>query len=368
MKKPYKKTFPGVFVYWTRRIGDYLLLWLLARLLGLFLALFLSFPFRKRMSHDNGIAATGKLRIVSQPDFPAHAFFAPGREFPLRIRHGSATFLDDAMNCIRSMAIKLDDTRFESPFDLEMNTGETSLFWSAASFMKFARLRGEKYGVEYRDYNRQYPDGLEASKRAGRRHATSFSNLHYYCKTPFLFEGDDGLKRYAKYRVVPADGTPQSGVEKELCDWDQCNQRVLPFETRGRNFLKYEYEDRIQKSGACYLLQIQLHPASEDEDSEVFNNMVVWDEDVYPWKDLAIMTIDQTLDWEESTLTAFSVNNMPDTLGILPARSIYDYNSLNYLRAHAEIARKARLLSYKVFGMVPPIPDNKNRNISDWGK
>ena len=52
---------------------------------------------------------------------------------------------------------------------------------------------------------------------------------------------------------------------------------------------------------------------------------------------------------------------------MLPAKSIFDYNSLNYLRAHSELARRARILSYKVYGMVPPIPDNDNRNVSDWG-
>ena len=78
--------------------------------------------------------------------------------------------------------------------------------------------------------------------------------------------------------------------------------------------------------------------------------------------------IDKTLDWKESLLTTFSVNNMPKTLGVLPANSIYDYNSLNYLRSHSELARKARLFSYKLFGVPPPIPDNDNRNVSEWGE
>lgn len=360
---------PGRIVsFWLRRFADKLVLWIYARLFGLMLAVFLSFPKRQRMSHNNGIAATGNLRVVDDPDFPKHAFFAPGREFPVRIRHGSATFLDDAMNCIRSLSIKFSDHHFKSPFDIEMNTGETSLFWSAVSFLKFAKMRGEKYGIEYRDYNRSYPEGLEASQAAGRRHATSFHNLHYYCKTPFLFNGDDGIKRYAKYRAIPVDGGPQSGVDQDPSEWDQCNQRILPHETRGRNYLKYEYEDLVRREGARYRIQIQTHPASNDEDPEIFNNMVVWDEDAFPWHDLGIMTIDRTLDWKDSTLTSFSVNNMPKTLGVIPANSIFDYNSLNYMRAHSEIARKARLLSYKVFGMVPPIPDNDNRNESDWGQ
>jgi arachidonate 5-lipoxygenase len=350
-----------------RKIFDKLVLWLYAKAFGLMLALFLCFPKRQRMSHNNGIAATGAFRVVDDPTFPEHEFFSAGREFPVRIRHASATFLDDAMNCIRSLSIKLSHHHFKSPFDIEMNTGETSLFWSAVSFLKFGSLRKEQYGVEYRDYNRQYPDGLRGSQKAGRRHASSFHNLRYYTKTPFYFIGTDGIVRYAKYRALPADGEPETGINENPSEWDQCNQRILPHETRGRNYLKYEYEDRIAREGARYRLQVQTHPASDNEDPEVFNNMVLWDEEAYPWHDLGIIEIDKTLDWKESTLTTFSVNNMPRSLGVIPAKSIYDYNSLNYLRAHSEIARKARLLSYKVFGMVPPIPDNDNRNFSDWG-
>jgi len=363
-----RTSFRHILWFWLHRWFDKLVLWLYARFFGLMLALFLCFPHRKRMSHDNGIAATGKLRIVDDPEFPANDFFTPGREFPVRIRHASATFLDDAMNCIRSLSIKLSDHHIKSPFDIEMNTGETSLFWSAVSFLKFAKMRKEQYGIEYRNFNRQYPNGLTASQEAGRRHASSFHNLHYYCKTPFLYIGTDGIKRYAKYRAIPADGEPETGIDHDPSEWDQCNQRILPHETRGRNYLKYEYEDRVRREGARYRLQIQTHPASDDEDPEVFNNMVVWDENAYPWRDLGIMTIDRTLDWVDSTMTTFSVNNMPKGLGVIPANSIFDYNSLNYMRVHSEIARKARLLSYKVFGMVPPIPDNDNRNVSDWGQ
>ncbi|MEJ6391955.1 hypothetical protein V8J82_01735 [Gymnodinialimonas sp. 2305UL16-5] len=356
-----------MIAFWTRRIFDKAVLWIYCKVFALLLAMFLCLPGRKRMSHDNGIAGTGTLRIVDNPSFPAHDFFAPGREFPVRIRHASATFLDDAMNCIRSMSIKFSHDRFKSPFDIEMNTGQTSLFWSAVSFLKFAKLRRQKYGVEYRDFNRRYPDGLKGSMEAGRRHASSFENLRYNCKTPFLYNGSDGLRRYAKYRVIPADGAPETGIDPDPSEWDQCNQRILPHETRGRNYLKHEYEDRVARRGAHYKLQIQTHPASDGEDPEVFNNMVLWDEVAHPWHDLAEITITETLDWRESTMTTFSVNNMPKSLGVIPAQSIFDYNSVNYMRAHSEIARKARLLSYKLFGMVPPIPDNDNRNVEDWG-
>lgn len=228
-------------------------------------------------------------------------------------------------------------------------------------------MRQEKYGVEYVEYLRRYPEGVDGTKGAVRRDPTSFHNLHFYSKTPFLFLGSDGIKRYAKYRVMPFDNEKETGVEHDFSKFDLCNQRVLPYETRGRNYLKYEYEASVKKQGAKYRMQVQLHTASDDDDPEVFNNMVLWDERSHPWYDLAHFNIERALDWKQSTMTTFSVNNMPKTLGVLPAKSIYDYNSLNYLRAHSEIARMARMFSYKVWGMVPPIPDNDNRNAEDWG-
>ena len=249
-------------------------LWATAKIFGFLLAVFLCFPKQQRMSHNNGIAARGTFTVVPNPKFPPSEFFLPNRVFPLRIRHASATFLDDAMNCIRSISVKLADTQFKSPFDLQMNTGATSLFWSATSFWKFAVLRKEKYGIEYRDFNRKYPEGLEASKIATRRH-TAFERMYYYCKTPFLYNSSNGDKYYAKYRVVPFDKAPDAGIKTDRSDFDECNQRVKNHETRGRNFLKYEYEDLVKKEGKVrYWLQIQTRPASEAEDDpEFFNNM-----------------------------------------------------------------------------------------------
>ena len=353
---------------WTSELIDKTVLWFTARFFGLALALFLSFPKRERMSHNNGVAGAGSIRIVDNPEFPAHDFFEPGRVFPARVRHACATFLDDAMNCIRSISIKFSDHYLHSPLDIEMNSGEVSLFWSAASFLKFAKLRKEKWGVEYQEYYRQYPEGLKGAQLALRRDPTSYQNLRYYAKTPFLFVGKDGIKRYAKYRVRPFDNEPETGINTNPSDVDTCNQRILPHETKGRNYLKDEYEERVKTGGAKYMMQIQTRIASDDDDPEVFNNMIVWNETIHPWKDLATIDIHKPLDWNESTLTTFSVNNMPKSLGVLPAKSVYDYNSLNYLRAHSEIARKARLLSYRVFGIPPAIPNDDDRNSSDWSK
>ncbi len=347
---------------------DRVVLWCYAKFFAVMIGIFLSFFGRKRMSHNNGIAGEGWLQIVDNPDIPDHDFFEKGRKFPVRVRHASATFLDDAMNCIRSISVKFSHDRFKSPFDIEMNTGQRSLFWSAASFLQFAKLRKEKWGIEYVDYNRKYPEGLDGAKRAVRRFATSFHNLRYYAKTPFLFIGNDGIKRYVKYRVIPFNKEKEQGKEHGLVDWDVSNQRVLSTDDRGRNYLKYEYVDRVRARGAKYCLQIQLRMAQDDDNPEIFNNMVPWEVERFPWMDLATFDIERTLNWEESTRTTFSINNMPKTLGIIPARSIFDYNSVNYMRAHSEFARKMRNRAYRFFGMVPSIPDNDNRNTEEWGK
>lgn len=362
-----KKLTLGLLIYnWLKATWNKFVLWITSVGLGIGLAVFLSFPKRYRMSHNNGIAAKGRVKIVDNPTFPEHDFFEAGRTFPCRIRHASATFLDDAMNCIRSFSIKFSEHHWNSPFDIEMNTGVINLFWSAASFLKFAKLRKQQWGVEYHDYYRIYPQGLLGAKLSLRRDPSSFHNLRYQALTAFLFIGKDGVKRYAKYRTMPLDKEPETGITTDLSDWDTCNQRVLNNETRGRNYLKDEYKQRIANGGADYLMQIQLRIAKDDDSPEVFNNMTPWDEAIYPWQDLAVVEIKEVLDWKESLITSFSINNMPKNLSIIPSKSVYDYNSLNYLRSHSEIARKARLLSYKVFGYPPEIPDDDNRNVSDW--
>lgn len=366
-KKPSKRfSLINIFIDWLKAKYDFFILWLTARFFALGLVFMLVLPKRYRMSHNNGIAGEGSARIVDDPKFPAHDFFRPGKVFPARIRHASATFLDDAMNCIRSCSVKFSDEHWNSPFDLECNTGVINLFWSASSFLQFAKMRAQKWGVEYHDYYRKYPEGLKGAQLSLRRNPTSFTNLHYYGLTPFLFIGKDEIKRYAKYRVIPLQDEPETGITPDMCDYDTCNQRVLPHEKNGRNYLKDEFVNRVASEGAHYRLQIQTRIANDDDSPEIFNNQKPWDEKVFPWHDLAIININRNLSWEESTLTSFSLNNMPKSLGIIPAKSIHDYNSLNYMRANSEIARKARIFSYKIKGMPPQIPDDDNRNVSDW--
>jgi len=347
-----------------RTTWDKFYLWIFATFFTLFIGIFLA-ARGIRMSHNNGIAGTGTLRIVDNPDVPDNDFFVPGRQFNIRVRHASVTFLDDAMRVVRSCSIKFSDHYFDSPMDILLNSGKFSVFWSAISFWKFARLRQERWGVDWVTYNKNYPKGALSAQYASRRHATSFHNVRYHTQSPFLFISTQGIKYYCKYKVRPYEDIPETGEDPNPDPRESVNQRILKHETRSRNFLKDEYEARVKEQGAKYRLQIQFRMASDDDDPEIFNNMKVWDEERFPWHDIAEFEVNKILDWEESTKTTFSLNNMPKSLGIIPAKSVYDYNSMNYMRSKTEFARKIRLLHHRLFGYPKPIPNDDNRNVRE---
>ena len=84
----------------------------------------------------------------------------------------------------------------------------------------------------------------------------------------------------------------------------------------------------------------------------------------FPWRNLGVIEITETLDWRESLMTTFSFRNLPRSLGVIPARSVFDYNSLNYMRKNVDFAKRVRLFAYKVKGLPPEIPDDDFRNAS----
>ena len=216
---------------WIHGVWNRLVLWVVSAGFSLMLTIFLSIIARTRMSHNNGICGVGSARIVDDPTMPLHPFFQPGQVFPCRVRHAAASFMDDAMRVVRSMSIKFADTDYKSPFDLELNTGEVALFWSASSFLRFAKYKRTKYGIQYHEYYKKYPAGVKGALVGMRRDPTSFTNLTYYSQTPLLWVGSDGVKRYAKYRIVPGDDVPESGRldPTDMKDPPE-DQRILPGE------------------------------------------------------------------------------------------------------------------------------------------
>lgn len=343
--------------------------------------------FRRRMSHNNAVAGRGKLRIVEDQEFPASDFFEPGREFPCRIRHGAAGYMDDAMAQVRSGSLKFADSTYESPLDLQMNTGRHCFFWNASSFLEFVwtRIRESMFRstdnlIHYLRYHQKYADGRKSAADASPRTPISNASMYYFSQTPFDWRAQDQVPRYVRFRLIPGDRAPEEPpprpewVAEVAANPDlaviAADQHAAKDETRSINYLKDEWMERLKTGSIQHILQIQWHDVRPDDPDVIRNPLEPWDEVTHPWKDLAMVEITEPLSYDEQDEMAFEVTNLPDCMALLPARSMQDYNSLNYMRKWAIWSIRARWFFTRVFGRPRPFTDadiGKVRNKRPWG-
>ncbi|MCB0035748.1 MAG: hypothetical protein KDE51_17070 [Anaerolineales bacterium] len=317
------------------------------------------FAGRNRISHNNGIVTRGKLRIVDNPTFPKNDFFQAGKEFPCRFRFSTIRLYDDASLAARSIAIKFADTRYKSPLDMELNTGTMPLFSNASNFLEFIKLTVKGSREHFLPYWAKYPKFRTGADVSVRRKASSFLQMYYYSQTPLLFVDQSGKKYYVKYRAIPKDRGAESGLPSAKDIKTTWIQHPLPGETRHRNYLKDEVKVRVQNKDAGMILQLQLREIKSGDSNDICDPNILWDEEIYPWHDLATAELDDYLSYEEGQLHIFSLGASPPSLGILPVKSIYDYNSIVLMRVRSMPAKRARLFAYKLFGMPEPIPNER---------
>lgn len=300
-----------------------------------------------RATHRNGVAGAGRLKVVGQPEFPAHEFFRAGREFPVFLRHANLQFADDAALDIRGCAIKLSDTPDASPLDIIMNTGATSAFWNTPVFLDFVKAKSKgKEGLIW--FAEKYPLGHAAALGGLRREPSSFARLRYYSQIVYHFRAQDNLARYVKYRVIPGDRSPEDGLPTALDQETPWEQARLDGVSLPEDYLRQEFRERLVQGSITYLLQIQLHTAARTDTPEVFHSGLKWDETTHPWLDLAEITLDRTLTAVQAEELRFNIANQPSSLGVISATSLEDYNSLGYLRTRVyRFAQAARRISRK---------------------
>ena len=71
--------------------------------------------------------------------------------------------------------------------------------------------------------------------------------------------------------------------------------------------------------------------------------------------------ITELLRYKDQDRMAFEVTNMPRSMGLLPAKSMQDYNSLNYMRKQAIWAIRARWFFAMLFGTPQAIANGDMR-------
>lgn len=89
----------------------------------------------------------------------------------------------------------------------------------------------------------------------------------------------------------------------------------------------------MSEGGIQYKLQIQLHEKQPDDSHLVLHAARAWDHANHPWLDLAEVSLTSLLPFDVTECTRYSLENIPLSLSLPTAKTIYDYNSLAYLRS-----------------------------------
>ena len=227
--------------------------------------------------------------------------------------------------------------------------------------------RGTDDIVHYLRYHQKYADGRKSAADAQFRVPASNATMYYHSQTPFAWKAKDGVPRYVRFRLIPGDRSPEDPprnpgwVAKVAADpglaAEAADQRAARDEPRSVNYLKNEWAERVKAGPVRYLLQIQWHDVRPDDPDVIRNPLEPWDEATHPWADLAEVEITELLGHEEQDHMAFEVTNLPPCMALLPARSMQDYNSLNYMRKHAIWSVRARWLMARLLGTPKPYKD-----------
>ncbi len=286
---------------------------------------------RKRPTHPTGVGAEGTLVVLEDPPLPPHEFFRPGARFRVLLRHatlGRLPFVhDDASADVRSASLKITNDAGDDLLDLPMNTGTASVFtdaWVFLDFMLATALGSIGFAWFAWRHPRQWAVGLEALRRA----PSSFAALSYYSQLIFPFTATDGRRHAIRYRLLPAEGGDDSGRARA----ERAPGPRLAEEKRPKDYLRQELKDRLRRGPVRYRLQAQLHAVSAEDPHELYDTSRTWDETTHPWRDLAIVMVERALDDAVTERLRFNIANHPACLGVLPATSPRDYNSIGHLR------------------------------------
>ena len=317
--------------------------------------------FARRPTHPAGVGAYGMFEVLENKNIPPTSFFIPGKIFHLRCRHSNGVgvrtpdkkHFDDAALEVRSLSIKLAKGRDDSPFDLNLNTGEFAGFFNLPSFREFVYMSTMNDQKLFDEFAVKYPSCLMAEVEGFRRAPETYAQMTYYSQTCRSFNSLDGKKRYCKFRAVPYGNRPFTEVDPEPFMPDEADQeRIvtrpmmshhrLDTEERPTDYLRNELKNRVRNEVVKYRLQIQLYDAKADDTDEVFNANKAWGT---PFHDLGIITLHTPMNDYETEQTSFNIANCPPCIELIKPKNAHDYNTINWTR-RAVYGRTSKIRRY----------------------
>lgn len=163
---------------------------------------------------------------------------------------------------------------------------------------------------------RQFP-ALGDSQWSNMRRPNSYAEMHYYCCTARHFQalpsssstsninsGPTSGQMYVKFKVRPQDSTfgeDAGSVKPKVGELPPISGMYPAAEDdqRSKSYLRDDFKSRLESpEGVRFVLQLQLHPipASPKEREEVEDPTRVWDEEAYPYMDVAELCFNETVD------------------------------------------------------------------------
>lgn len=315
---------------------------------------------RRRSSHLVGVGARGHFRAAPGDGVPPHDLFTHAPPRPVQVRFANLTELDDASLDVRGCAIKFSDHHHDSPFDLLLNTGSfcpAYNLWTFTAFVasKFVPAWGSELIV------RRNLIAREGAVAGLRRAPDSYTRLFYYGQIVRDWVSSDGRHYLVRYRCVPAEPGPESGLPDEADIERMWIRDRRPGDDRPPDYLRRELHERLARGPVQMRLQAQFHEPQPGDSDEWYNASVDWDEDLHPWCDLGTLELTEALSDADTEVLQFDPGNHPPTLGIPCATGPSDYRSMGDSEARVvRTLQRLRAWMYGVFGL-PPLGSGARR-------
>jgi acyl-CoA synthetase (AMP-forming)/AMP-acid ligase II/predicted NAD/FAD-dependent oxidoreductase/acyl carrier protein len=295
---------------------------------------------RGRVFHKTATTLGGSLEAAPADGLPPHPLFAPGKRYPVLVRHANGVQEDDAAWDNRGATLRVLDPAREGALDapvldLLLTTGRAFLAPTALAFARWMRsTRAERDAIAAAEPH------LAAAAWEMFRAPASYTEVHYGSKTASELLAEDGRRVWARFRLrrpdLPADGAFVQG--DTLLPPDLIPRR--PDDARSPTFLHEELRARVEDGGVDYVLEMQVHAPDE----AALDCTRPWPEETHPWRVAARLHLDRVVDPGAIERLHFSSRNAPPDLAPPPARSATEPASLEQLRQVVyEIAACARL-------------------------
>ncbi|CAD5112248.1 DgyrCDS1479 [Dimorphilus gyrociliatus] len=270
----------------------------------------------------NACGGTGFLTIVNHLNFTANSFFRSGKCFKVILRHANFKEQDDASLDTRVACLRLDDEEGQR-LDLILTTGRAPLFWNALDLEKLLKsVENDEHSMKRWLFER--PLNLFNTLESVRGDMNSYFDQQYFSNCLYEVESDFGEYTPCALRLIPADGTQQSGLPSEL---DQMNI-TRPGDNRKKDYLCQEYNSSLDVSPLQYRLQMLLLNKVEEYIEIVGLKKV---EKTRTWQDLAIITICFPICNNSLYDLKFNLENHPESFRRLEVNDEDDFNSHSFI-------------------------------------